>query len=131
VHGHNPIIKKGQRPSVRALKRDPSVRRYIYAVQGEKTGLVKIGIATNIRQRLSTFRTHSPDVLRVVKVLGPITRALEVEQTFHEAFAEQRKHGEWFEPNEALMNTIAGWIGESRPSTQRVGPLRSDHTKEG
>jgi hypothetical protein len=91
------------------MRHDAEQRRYVYIVQGEKTGLLKIGLASNVRRRLLMMQSTSPDILRVIKVLGPISGAHQIEQAFHWAFAEHRKHGEWFAPDEEILNAVDSW----------------------
>jgi T5orf172 domain len=91
-----------QRRGTQILQGDKK-RRYVYFVQGEKTGLLKIGCSSDVQRRLRDMQGGSPDVLRVIKVFGPICQAYRIEQAFHDAFTEHRKHGEWFTPDKALL----------------------------
>lgn len=79
-------------------------RRRVYFVQPAAGGLVKIGVAADVKSRLATLQTGSPVPLRVLAVLPGGGQAAEAE--LHERFAHLRSHGEWFEPAPELLAYI-------------------------
>lgn len=79
----------------------------VYVVLRRDVALVKIGVSTNVEQRLSSFRRASGGVLELMLRI-PGTRA--DEQALHHRFAEYRKEGEWFAYSRALKE----WIHHSR-----------------
>jgi hypothetical protein len=85
--------------------RQAKARREIYFVQAVTLGLIKIGVADEACARLRQLAMGSPDRL---KVLG--THVCEhggkTEPALHEKFAEFRAHGEWFRPDERLLEWI-------------------------
>lgn len=76
----------------------------VYFVQGEITGLIKIGSTGNILSRMGQLQRASADVLRLLHLQSG-TRADEL--VLHATFAPWRKHGEWFEPAAPLLRYIA------------------------
>lgn len=76
---------------------------YIYFIQKQKGGPVKIGSAVNPAQRLAAIQGMNPDPLRL---LGIAAGGIGAERRVHESFAESRLHGEWFEPTERLLTLI-------------------------
>jgi hypothetical protein len=74
----------------------------VYFLQGERTGLIKIGRAADLASRLRALQTGSPDKLRVIGVL-PCASPLPHEKGLHEQFSALRQHGEWFSPGEPLL----------------------------
>jgi T5orf172 domain len=72
-----------------------------YFIQGEKTGLIKIGKSRDLPQRFKDLQAASPDILVVLK-----SHKGDVERTLHKAFASLRLHGEWFTPGQELLDFI-------------------------
>jgi hypothetical protein len=125
-----PLHKHRTRLSLRDQEKDAG-RRYVYIVQGVKTGLVKIGHTANIKHRFGQLQAGSPDTLRLLKVLGPIRDAHRIEQALHQAFAEQRKHGEWFVPSPTLRFTVKWAKSIPESPVRRIGPwfVQGDHSE--
>jgi hypothetical protein len=65
----------------------------IYFIQSSVTQHIKIGYAKNSKKRLAGLQSANADQL---KLLGEINGELEDELEFHEQFAKERLHGEWF-----------------------------------
>jgi hypothetical protein len=81
----------------------------------EVNGFIKIGYSSDLRQRMKTMRTRTPNMSRPVG-LGyiPIKAPREmrrVEADLHSRFAGDREIGEWFRPSMQLLFTIS----ESQP----------------
>jgi hypothetical protein len=68
-----------------------------YVIQAEGGGLVKIGRAQSVRQRLVEIQTASPVRLDIVAIV----RGPEFERTWHVQFYKLRRHREWFAPEVA------------------------------
>lgn len=78
---------------------------FVYFVQAEQLGLIKIGVATRLEKRIRDLACQSPDRL---KFLGAAIchEGGTLEPRLHAMFAEDRSHGEWFRPSEALLDYI-------------------------
>ena len=81
----------------------PEERVYFIGPEG---GPIKIGITTNVGQRLESLQTGSPVKLKVHAV-ARAGRSLE--RAYHRYFDERRLSGEWFELNKDLEAEIAFW----------------------
>jgi excisionase family DNA binding protein len=77
---------------------------FVYFIQAESGGLIKIGTALDPLVRLINLQSGSP--LRLV-ILGCLRGGRTLEQALHREFAGQRQHFEWFEPNPAIVDFIA------------------------
>lgn len=75
----------------------------IYFVQAVDGGLVKIGSAVNVNNRLKEHQCGSPLILQIIKVIPDV--AIKFEKQLHKRFAKYRMHGEWFLP-EVLKENI-------------------------
>ena len=67
------------------------------------TGHIKIGTATDLKERLSNLQAGNPMPLTVLAVV-PGKRA--EERALHAEFAEYRAAGEWFKPVPELLARI-------------------------
>jgi len=76
--------------------RDSPRTTNVYFMQPVSGGLVKIGAAGNVEQRLKQHQCGSADLLAIVKVIESVPILFEKE--LHEQFSEYRQHGEWFLP---------------------------------
>jgi hypothetical protein len=73
-----------------------------FVTYAEHPEFVKIGIARVLKERLSSFKTHTPWTTTVLyfipatyKVDAPLTAKM-LEKNLHDRFANQRHVGEWF-----------------------------------
>ncbi len=74
-----------------------------YFIQGETTGLIKIGRCTGPAiERLKQLQMASPDRLTL---LGEIKA--NIEKSLHAHFSTYRRHGEWFEPSDEIKKFIS------------------------
>lgn len=94
-------------PSRDALRLlSPSVSE-VYVVLRREAALVKIGVSTNVEQRISDFKRASGGGLELLlRIAG--TRI--DEQELHRRFAEYRKQGEWF----SYSDELKAWVAEQR-----------------
>jgi len=65
-------------------------------------GAIKIGLTTNLTQRMDAFNHVHP-----VTLLGTMPGHREVERSLHARFAAHRLHGEWFTASPDLLAFIA------------------------
>lgn len=92
---------KGDAPD-RASNRTRA-QRLVYVIQGEKTGLVKIGSTLDVSQRLAAHQCGSPDRLCVLWSGAGGSKA---ESAAHRALIASRSHGEWYRPTTAVLRLI-------------------------
>ena len=76
---------------------------FVYFVQSETTGPIKIGTARDVERRFARLRTMSPYQLRLLAVV-PGGRQLEAK--LHAKFSRWRLHGEWFTPNPSIFDYL-------------------------
>ena len=75
----------------------------VYFIQAGDAGPIKIGHSTSVRSRLISMQSGSPVRLRLLLTLPG---GQQLERFLHQAFAQFRKHGEWFEPHPSLVRII-------------------------
>jgi hypothetical protein len=80
-----------------------NVTGYIYFVQMDYIGPIKIGFATYFQNRLRQLQTGSPYKLRLL-CLVPGNE--QFEKDIHSCFREIRLEGEWFLPHPKLLEEI-------------------------
>lgn len=79
-------------------------RGYVYFVQAEGNGFIKIGYSWHYPdRRLSAHMVSCP--VRLLR-LGYLRGSLKLERLMHSKFSEARTHGEWFVPCESLMEFV-------------------------
>lgn len=76
---------------------------YVYFIQGEHGGAIKIGTTYDLPKRLKTLQTGYPDTL---KCLLLIRGNKNIEEKIHEELKESRLTGEWFSPDAAVINKM-------------------------
>lgn len=81
----------------------------MYFVAG--SGLIKIGISTNVQSRFRAIRNSSPVPVELVAVIRGNTFS---EGMAHAKFAHLRRHGEWFEDCEEIREFIAWRLGNPK-----------------
>lgn len=77
----------------------------VYFVEAETIGLIKIGRASDMDERMRALRIGSPDKLTLLGVVRRANAAA-LESQLHARFAADRHHGEWFNPSDALFDYI-------------------------
>lgn len=83
---------------------------FVYFIQGRITKVIKIGITSNIYQRLSSFKCDSADevdVLACIPLDSPL-QSTAIERYLHKRFDQFRHHGEWYSPVPELCDYITG-----------------------
>ncbi len=73
-----------------------------YFIGGE-TGPVKIGFTDNLERRLKALQAASPVMLSVLATTGG---GIFAELAYHERFADDRLHGEWFNRSPSILAEI-------------------------
>ena len=82
-------------------RRPPPPHRYVYVV-GPLTGLQKVGIATDPKQRLATLQTAVPFDLHLhLAVAVPFHEAHTIKRRAHRLLARSCVRNEWFETTPA------------------------------
>ena len=76
---------------------------YVYFIQGECGGAIKIGFSQNPKSRLKSIQTGMPDLL---KLLAVIPGDEKLEKELHNEFNDLRLRGEWFRPDDRLLSRI-------------------------
>lgn len=74
----------------------------VYFIRGG--GLIKIGHANNLGERLRSIQMMSPVI---IEYLGCVLGGETLEREIHRKFKHLRKHGEWFKPDAELINYIS------------------------
>lgn len=64
---------------------------------------IKIGIASNMKDRLSTMQTHCPYQIKLIKL---VPGGAHMEKELHIRFAQDKLVGEWFRRSEELLSVI-------------------------
>lgn len=98
---------------------------YVYFVQVEDGGPIKIGFATNVSTRLAGLQTASPYPLRLLKA---ISGSRHREREIHQKFSEDRlrPNAEWFQPSPALLDFIQA-VKDLPPSPAPLSPEDQMH----
>lgn len=83
----------------------PNVRGYVYFIQHETGGAIKIGTSEDPERRLKDFNgmTHDPRY----RILATAPGGRMLEEALHQKFAGARSHGEWFKPHKRILDYIA------------------------
>lgn len=73
---------------------------FIYVIQGELGGPIKIGYSQDVAQRVKELQTGYPDDL---KVLHMFPGNMDIEAKIHQDLKKYRMRGEWFKPDKYVM----------------------------
>ena len=82
---------------------------YVYFIQGENGGAIKIGYSEDVNKRIETLQTGYPDKLIL---LGKIYGTYEIETKIHEELREYNLKGEWFKPENKVLDTMKKYVEE-------------------
>lgn len=89
---------------------------------------IKIGIASNVLERLSKLQVSSPYELKLLK---HVKDAAHLEREIHREFASSRVRGEWFSRTPALLELIASLPGYEKPKIAGIGmPIVGEAARE-
>lgn len=100
-------------------------RRDVYFLAAEMCGLIKIGVANDVRARVRDLRATSPDWLELLGVM-PCSNHGALEAELHIRFGDLRAHGEWFRPADRLVRFILTNATPVREANDRTGKFRAD-----
>lgn len=75
----------------------------VYFVQAGAGGPIKIGVASNMSQRLCALQTGSPDLLSLLATLPGTTKD---EMRLHRLLRSFRHRGEWFRPAPEVLAAV-------------------------
>lgn len=76
---------------------------FIYFIQGECGGPIKIGYTTDLENRIKKLQTGYPDRLQLLLAF-PGNK--QFEQAIHKQFEQYRLNGEWFRPAPEVLQRI-------------------------
>ena len=82
---------------------DVKITGWIYFIEFQEKGPVKIGYATNVDKRLNNIQSSCPYELNV---LCATPGGIECEKILHKVFADSRIRGEWFWPTRIIRMAI-------------------------
>lgn len=86
---------------------------FIYFIQGQSGGPIKIGYAENVKNRIKTLQTGYFETLIILATYpGGVTQ----EKQLHERFNHIRLRGEWFKPEPELLELIDKVNKSNKPS---------------
>jgi hypothetical protein len=86
-------------------QRGASVKEYVYFIQSQGNGNIKIGRTRNIQGRFNTLNVASPDPLELLGVI-PTDDSVGLELKIHKMFSHAHVHSEWFYPAMELLDFI-------------------------
>lgn len=89
----------------RGVQWKKDARYGVYFIQQGKGGPIKIGISTNPHKRLVALQIGSPVQLKLLAVMN--TNHPGTEHLLHRRFSHLRMAGEWFEPEQELLEYIS------------------------
>ena len=88
-----------------------SGEKRLYIVSGG--GLHKIGVSSDVDQRLESLQSTSPVPLELIFRSEITSEAYIVEQKTHVEFNELREHGEWFDLSSEQLSDVIQFIQSS------------------
>jgi hypothetical protein len=95
------IQRKEEEKRMREIEYKKRCPGFIYFVQGESGGPIKIGFATDVKKRLASLQTGYPETLIL---LHSIPGNVKDEEYFHSKFMCFRLRGEWFRPCDDILS---------------------------
>ena len=85
------------------LPQDNRLRQYVYIIENQDNGAIKIGVAQNVEKRLKQLQTGSVSELILVYRSILCSNAFEVEKFMHEKFFNSHIRGEWFDLDKTIV----------------------------
>lgn len=79
-------------------------QRFIYFVRCNE--FIKIGVASNVEERVAGMQTGNPYPLEVVKVIES-ANAEQEEEMIHVSLERYRVHGEWFKLPDSIIELLS------------------------
>ena len=102
--GRNFYLGKGERANL------SSEKSFIYFVSAQ-SGPIKIGVSQNPHRRLRDLQSSSGERLQL---LGFVRGNVFEERELQHRLRWWRRHGEWFEPSEQVLSTMASILEDGR-----------------
>jgi hypothetical protein len=87
----------------RAKKPKKSLEGFIYFIQGEYGGAIKIGYSKDPARRLTDLQTGYPDTLKILLLIPGDNK---MEYALHKELEGSRLKGEWFRPDKCVLDRI-------------------------
>lgn len=78
---------------------------WIYFVRRRIDGAIKIGFSEDVDRRIKEIETGAGECELIAEMVGRQSREAEL----HRQFAHRRLHGEWFSPNDELIDLMRKW----------------------
>jgi len=100
---------------------------WIYFVQAESGGPIKIGFAADVFARLADLQSASPLTLRL---LAGRSAEFWQEKRLHERHKAHRLHGEWFAPHDDVLRDVAAAKAGPQPAPALKTPAESHKDEE-
>jgi hypothetical protein len=96
--------KEGARVLAARRERPPGPTN-VYFLRAATTGLIKVGRAADVRDRMYRLQTGSSEALELMGQIPDTSGGL-MERAIHRRFADDRVRGEWFNPSPGLLAYI-------------------------
>lgn len=91
---------------------------YIYFIQSEDGGPIKIGFSEDPKTRLVALQTHNPAKLQILSV---IEGSSDDETRLHKKFADHKVQGEWFRPHRSILDFIGVSVNRKEVAQETNG----------
>lgn len=83
---------------------------FVYFVQADNGGPIKIGFSESPKDRLAALQVNTPSKLRLLAVIEGTN---ENESALHKRFQKHKIQGEWFRPDQEIMEFVGITTGET------------------
>lgn len=97
------IAKEAEKKRVQEMAYKKRYPGFVYFIQGESGGPIKIGYTQDIKSRLTSLQTGCPETL---KLLLAIPGKIADEQKIHAELDPYRMRGEWFSPSDGVLEKM-------------------------
>ena len=104
---------------------ESTVVGYVYFIQNEESGAVKIGRTNDLERRVALFSRRFPFSIKLLQHIHTLNFE-KIELTFHHYFDKKRLDGEWFKLDEMDIDQIKRKIFPAEIETLIVAPERKD-----
>ena len=94
IHRFFPKWSKGIQPG------ESQVIGYVYFIQDQDSGTVKIGRAKDLERRMDIFSKKYTFPIKLIQFIYTLNYE-KIEMAFHRHYGNKRREGEWFALNEA------------------------------
>lgn len=86
-------------------------KSFIYIIQADYNGPVKIGYAADPAKRLIAIQHMCAFYFDVVAIIETTSdEVVDDETSLHHIFSDYKLHGEWFQPTKEFCALLNGWI---------------------